>query len=162
MKQVPMKPEYRRLYADPRFRLPLYETVFHDSVIATHQWGYGSLKFVDEPHTRELLELLYNTPPLYHLNLSEWMKWKAAILAHYAFFSPLHREAGLMVMTDFRWLSEDRIVQRTVFGDKLEIVANFGEAPVENEGLNIPAQSILARWLETKQVRVYTPASVRR
>jgi hypothetical protein len=32
LKQVPMKPKYRRIYADPRYRLPLHEVVFHTSM----------------------------------------------------------------------------------------------------------------------------------
>jgi hypothetical protein len=35
-KQVPLKPTYRKYYLDPRFRIPLYQVVFNDSVIATH------------------------------------------------------------------------------------------------------------------------------
>ena len=90
-----MKPEYRRIYADPRFRLPLYQVALHDSIVTTHEWGEGSLKFTDPDHARELLELLYDVPPLYHLNLAEWAKRQAQIVAHYRFFSPIHREAAL-------------------------------------------------------------------
>lgn len=144
-KQVPMKDEYRRIYADPRFRLPLYEVVFHDSVVATHQWGYGSLKFDDPGRTRELLELLYNVPPLYHLNLAEWAKRKSEITSHYAFFSPIHREAGLLPMTDFRWLSEDRMVQETTFGDgAMKLIANFGDTPYAGDRGNVLPHSIVA------------------
>lgn len=159
-KQVPVKEEYRRVYADPRFRLPLYETVFHDSVVATHQWGFGSLKFGDDSHARELLELLYNVPPLYHLNMAEWSKRKRLIKAHYEFFSPLHRQAGLLPMTDFSWLREDRMVQRTKFGNELELVANFRDEPFSYNGSEIPGQSVLARWLDTRQIIIFTPSNL--
>ena len=42
-----MKEKYEYFNYDPRFRLPLYETVFHDSVVATHHWNNASLKFVN-------------------------------------------------------------------------------------------------------------------
>jgi hypothetical protein len=155
--QVPMKDDYRRVYADPRFRLPLYETVFHDSVVATHQWGYGSLKFVDTDHARELLELLYNVPPLYHLNMAEWSKRKELIKTHYDFFSPLHRKIGLLPMTDFRWLSDDRMVQRTIFGSELELTANFGNESFHQGEATVAARSISARWLSTGQFSVFKP-----
>ncbi len=45
--------------------------VADDSVIATHHWSFASLKATDCAETVELLELLYQVPPLYHLNLSE-------------------------------------------------------------------------------------------
>lgn len=143
-KQVPMKDAHRRIYADPKFRLPLYQIVFHDSVVATHQWGYGSLKFEDPGRSRELLELLYNVPPLYHLNQLEWQKRKTEITAHLAFFAPLHKEAGLLPMTSFEWLINNRTVQRTRFGDSLELTANFGDTPFQVDGVEIAPHSIVA------------------
>jgi hypothetical protein len=153
--QVAMKEEYRRIYADPRFRLPLYETVFHDAVVATHQWGYGSLKFADPERTRELLELLYGVPPLYHLNRDEWAKRRALITAHYAFFSPLHRSIGLLPMSDFQWLSEDHMVQRTVFGDETDLIANFRAEPFTYDGALVPGHSIAARRAGSATLTVY-------
>ena len=156
-KQVPMKPEYRRAFADPRFRLPLYQVVFHDSVVTTHQWGSGSLKFSDEDHARELLELLYDVPPLYHLNSAAWKRQGELIKRHYAFFSPLHRETALMAMRDFEWLTADRRGQRTRFGDKVERVANFGNEAFEYEGTKIPAHAIAVRRLDSGVTKVYEP-----
>jgi hypothetical protein len=71
---VVLKPKYQKFFFDPRYRLPLHQTVFHDSVIATHHWSAASLKFTDQVQTNELLELLYNVPPMYHLNRAEWKK----------------------------------------------------------------------------------------
>ncbi len=159
VKQVPLKEKYRTFYFDPRFRLPLYQTVFHDSVVATHHWGYGSLKFKDQTDTVELLELLYNVPPLYHMNLQEFEKHKKRMKAHYDFFSPLHRELALLPLTDFSWLTADRMVQRTVFGDRVEMVANFAEEDFRYRETVIPKRSILARWLATKRMRMFTPST---
>ena len=39
IKQVPLKSKYLYLYFAPHFRLPLYQIVFHDSVITTNHWG---------------------------------------------------------------------------------------------------------------------------
>ena len=156
IKQVPLKPNYLYHYYHPRFRLPLYEIVFHDSVIATHHWGSGSLKFENAIETLALLELLYNVPPLYHLNIDEFSKHKAWIKKHYAFFSPLHRQIGGRAMTDFEWLSEDRLVQRTEFGNVVELFANFGVDAFEYEGIEIPARSVVARWIGTGKIEVFS------
>jgi hypothetical protein len=157
LKQVPVKPTYRTRYFDPRFRIPLYEMVFHDSLIATHHWQSASLKFSDQAATTELLELLYGVPPLYHLNLDEFARRKERICAHYRFFSPLHRELALLPMTDFAWLTPDRLVQRTIFGDRVEMVANFTTRDFAYQGITVPARSILARWRESNLVRPFTP-----
>jgi hypothetical protein len=158
VKQVPLKPQYAKFYFDPRYRLPLHQTVFHDSVIATHHWSAASLKFADQVQTVALLELLYNVPPLYHLNRAEWKKHRERIASHYAFFSLLHRETALLPMTDFAWLSDDRLVQRTVFGEKVEIVANFGDNPVDRSGVSVAPRSVMSRRLDTGEIRHFSPA----
>ena len=156
IKQVPLKPNYLYHYYDPRFRLPLYQIVFHDSVIATHHWGSGSLKFENAIETLALLELLYNVPPLYHLNMAEFSKHEAWIKRHYAFFSPLHRKIGGQAMTDFEWLSDDKLVQRTEFGDTVELFANFGAEPFAYKDVVIPGKSVVARWIGTGKIVVFS------
>ncbi len=156
-KSVAIKDKYRDFYFDPRYRLPLYETVFHDSVVATHQWGFGSLKFKDLVRTRELLELLYGVPPLYHMNMQEFAERKDEIKEHYAVFSPLHRQIALLSMTSFEWLSQDRLVQRTVFADRVGVVANFGGTTITYKGHSVPAQSVSIANLENAETTVYTP-----
>ena len=156
VKQVPLKSRYFYLYFDPRFRLPLYQIVFHDSVITTNHWHSGSLKFKNAVETLALLELLYNVPPLYHLNTARFSKHKAWIKRHYAFFSPLHRQIGGTAMTDFEWLSDDKQVQRTEFGDTVEIFANFGTEPFEYQGVAIPGRGVAARWIDTGKIEVFT------
>ena len=156
IKQVPLKPNYLYHYFDPRFRLPLYQIVFHDSVITTNHWGSGSLKFENAIETLALLELLYNVPPLYHLNMSEFSKHQAWIKRHYAFFSPLHRQVGGQAMTDFEWLTDDKQVQRTGFGDTVEIFANFGVGAFEYQDMVIPTRSVVARWIRTGKVEAFS------
>ena len=156
IKQVPLKPNYLYHYYDPRFRLPLYQMVFHDSVITTHHWGSGSLKFKNAIGTLALLELLYNVPPLYHLNIAEFAKHKAWIKQHYTFFSPLHKQIGGKAMTDFEWLSEDKLVQRTEFGDTVEIIANFGTEPFRYKGVIVMGRSVVARWVQTNEIKVFS------
>lgn len=152
VKQVPLKQRYLHLYFDPRFRLPLYQTVFHDSLITTNHWLASSLKFREVVENLALLELLYNVPPLYHLNLAAFEKHAAHIKRHYAFFSPLHRKIGGKAMTDFEWLSPDRFVQRTEFGNAVELFANFGQEAFEYEGFVIPARSVVAKSGDKMQI----------
>lgn len=156
VKQVPLKPNYLYHYYDPRFRLPLYQMVFHDSVITTHHWGSGSLKFENAIETLALLELFYNVPPLYHLNIDEFSKHKAWIKRYYTFFSPLHRQIGGQAMTDFEWLSEDKLVQRTEFGDAVEIFANFGTDPFRYKGVIIMGRSVVARGIGTGETEIFS------
>lgn len=152
VKQVPLKPRYLHLYFDPGFRLPLYQIVFHDSLMTTNHWLSSSLKFREAEDNLALLELLYNVPPLYHLNVAEFDKHAERIKKHYAFFSPLHRKIGGKTMTDFEWLSPDRLVQRTAFSDAVELFANFGTDSFAHEDLVIPARSVVAKLGDTIQI----------
>jgi hypothetical protein len=155
VQQVPMKERYEYFYYDPRFRLPLYETVFHDSVVTTHHWQNGSLKFENVVGTVSLTELLYMVPPMYHLNLDEFEKHRETMKRHYEFFSPLHREIGFSQMTDFNWLSFDRLLQRTTFDDRVEMIANFSTQMRQYDGLTIPAWGIVARWKQSGNTRTH-------
>jgi hypothetical protein len=156
LKSVPLPEDYRAIYFDPRVRLPLFQTAFHDSVITTHHWSRPSLKFSNVRRTDELLELLYNVPPLYHLTLDELEKNSALLIHHYRFFSPLQRETALLPMTGFTWLTADRLVQKTTFGDAIEMIANFRSVAF-TEGVQIPAESIVARRVDSGRVIVYQP-----
>ena len=162
VKQVPMKEQYQYFYYDPRFRLPLYEIVFHDSVVTTHQWANGSLKYSNVLDTVALTELLYMVPPLYHMNLDEFDRHREIMKKHYDFFSPLHRKVGFAQMTDFNWLSADRMLQRAVFDDRVELVANFSLESRRHQEFEIPARSVLAKWTEDGMVKTltFTPALV--
>ena len=156
VKQVPMKEQYQYLYYDPRFRLPLYEIVFHDSVVTTHQWANGSLKYNNMLDTVALTELLYMVPPLYHMNLDEFDKHREIMKMHYEFFSPLHRKVGFAQMTDFNWLSADRMLQRVVFDKRVELVANFSLESRRYKDVEIPARSMLAKWAADGKVKTLT------
>jgi hypothetical protein len=158
-KQVPLKPKYYRYLFDPHFRLPLYQAVFHDSVVTTHHWLSPSLKFTGQIAERALLELPYNVPPLYHLNTKEWERDGAWIEAEYRFFSPLHRITGLLALESFTWLTVDHSVQRTVFGRQIEMVANFGLAPYHYRRFTIPGKSVLAVSHESGRSRLFTPGA---
>ena len=156
-KPTGLKEKYRFYHFDPRFRLPLFSTVFHDSVISTSHWGRGNLKYPEEKDLIFLTQLLYQSPPLYHLNMDEFKKRKSAIREQYDLFSPLHRELGFSRLTDFSWLTKDRLVQRCVFDDRAEIVANFSDKPYMYRGEKIPAAGILVYWRNSGKVSIHTP-----
>ena len=73
-------------------------------------------------------------------------------------FSPVHERAIKMEMTGFNWLTEDRMVQQTVFGDnEIEITANFGFSVYTYEGKAISSKSLLIRYPEKGTTEFYKP-----
>jgi|GEM_PF-224079 len=156
-KPTKLKEKSRYFHLDPRFRLPLFEIVFHDSVIATNHWGKGNLKYPEEKDLIFMTQLLYQVPPMYHVNVDEFKKRKDLMKEQYDFFSPLHRELGFSRMTDFSWLSEDRLVQKSVFDNKVEIIANFSGKAFSYKSKKVPAGSVMVHRKVSGEIKVYTP-----
>ena len=131
-KSVPLKEPFRTLYFEPTMRLPLYQAVFHGSVITTHHWLFDSLKLSNVQGDNELTQLLYNVPPLYHLSAATLKARLPMIQRQDRFFRPLHQRLATQEMTGFRWLTVDKQLQQTTFADGTRLVANF--SVVENQG----------------------------
>jgi hypothetical protein len=143
-KSVPLKEPYRTVHFAPQTRLPLYQAVFHGSVITTHHWLFDSLKLSNVRAENELTQLLYNVPPLYHLS-AQTLKQRLPVIARQdAFFRPLHERLATQAMTDFQWLTDDRLVQQTSFADGTRLVANFDVREREVSGQRLAGQSITA------------------
>ncbi|KAF1009837.1 MAG: hypothetical protein GAK32_01893 [Pseudomonas fluorescens] len=152
-KPVPLKEPFRTLYFEPTMRLPLYQAVFHGSVITTHHWLFDSLKLSNVRADNELAQLLYNVPPLYHLSATTLSQRTPMIARQDRFFRPLHQRLATLAMTDFRWLSPDRQVQQTTFADGTRLVANFSAQPYEH----YPARSVTA-LIDGQHEQIYQPA----
>ncbi|MBD8272709.1 glycoside hydrolase [Pseudomonas fluorescens] len=130
-KPVPLRTTLRTVHFDPTMRLPLYQAVFHGSVITTHHWLFDSLKLSNVRAENELTQLLYNVPPLYHLSASTLKERLPVIQRQDRFFRPLHERLGTQAMIDFRWLTVDKLLQQTTFADGTRLVANFSDAQKE-------------------------------
>ncbi|KMZ42472.1 MULTISPECIES: glycoside hydrolase [Bacillales] len=157
VKQVPIKEEYRHVYIDPAYSLPLYKFVYNNAVITSHHWEWGSLKIKDEVGTRMLKELLYNVPPLYHLDKKMWDENQSLITNYLKVWSPFHKKAVQQEMTDYRVLSEDRLVQKSVYGEDLQVIVNFSEQDFTYEGQVVKARSALIMNRNDKQT-FFAPA----
>ena len=97
-------------------------------------------------------------PPMYHLNIDEFAKHRDDIKRHYQFFSPLHRRIGFAAMTDFAWLSDDRLLQRTTFDNEVEMIANFSKETRSYEGTTMPARSVMCKQADGSELIIYTPS----
>lgn len=143
-KPVPLKEPYRKVHFAPQTRLPLYQTVFHGSVITSHHWGFDNLKLSNVREDNELAQLLYNVAPLYHLSSASLASRLPLMRRHDRFFRPLHERLASKALTGFHWLSEDRLLQQTTFGDGSIIVANFAPQPRGAHGHTLDGHSVMA------------------
>ncbi|HEH9429725.1 TPA: glycoside hydrolase [Aeromonas sobria] len=156
-RQSHLKPEYQALYFDPALRLPLFQSVFHDSIVTTHHWTVDSLKFKESRQVTELLQQLYNVPPLLNLSLDSASARIPYLKRLDAFFRPLHQRLYNQPLTGFRWLDKRGVVQQSEFADGTRLVANFGPA-TELAGIKLAAQSVLALLPDGKQLQFVSQA----
>ncbi len=112
-----------------RYRLPLWELVYHDCVCAHWYWGDYNNKLPKLWRKRDLFNALYGTVGMFMFNRGQWEQDKDEFVASYKIFSPIARATGYSEMTDHRLLTPDRSVQQTIFADGTEVTVNFGEKP---------------------------------
>ncbi|GAB2533740.1 glycoside hydrolase [Nocardia heshunensis] len=119
---------------DPVYRVPLYETVLHDSLINLDRWELSYYKLPQQETMRALTAVLNNTPLNFVLDGATVAQHGPEMARLQQFFAPLHERAGTLPMTEFRWLTDDHLVQHSVFGDgELTVTANFGT--IDHDGL---------------------------
>lgn len=156
-KPARVKEPYKTLLFAPQFRIPLYQTVFHDEVINSHHWHSDSLKFSDVKTNRDLTMMLFNTPAMVHLNRENGQSpssRRIKELVHYqSAFKPIHQQLWNKQLTGFTWLDESGQVQRTSFSDGSQITANFSNTAFKLESSVIKAHSIYA---EIKGISPFT------
>lgn len=111
-----------------RYRLPLWELVFHDCVVAQWYWGDYNNKLPALWTKRDLFNVLYGTPPMFMFNRKLWTENKERFAQSYRNTCPHVRKVGYQEMTDHRFLTPDREVQQTRFANGVTVTVNFGAA----------------------------------
>ncbi|MBM7647062.1 hypothetical protein JOD45_003307 [Scopulibacillus daqui] len=151
-KQVPIKPLYKHIYIDPKYNLPLYKLVYNDSVITANHWEWDNLKIKDEVGNRLMSALLYNVPPVYHIDKTRWADYKDLIVSFYKTASDFEAKAVTKPMTSFNILTKDRLVQSSTFGNDMKVVVNFSNKDYHQDGEVIKAKSAVLYDGHSKKV----------
>lgn len=109
-----------------QYRLPLWELVYHECVVAQWYWGDYNNKLPMLWDKRDLFNMLYATPPMFMFDRALWQENQARFVQSYRNICPLVRRVGYSEMTDHRFLTPDRNVQQTVFANGATVTVNFG------------------------------------
>ena len=103
--------------------------------------------------TKALFWQLYNVAPLWALDLQAFQTTQDLLVRHHRFFAEVHERAAELPLTDFAWLTSDGLVQRTHFGDRVLVTANFGDLAYER----LPSLCVEARFLLEDRTIRYCP-----
>ncbi|SDU15621.1 Carbohydrate binding domain-containing protein [Verrucomicrobium sp. GAS474] len=116
------------------YRLPLWELVYHECVVAQWYWGDYSNKLPALWDKRDLFNVLYGTPPMFMFDRAGWDKNKERFAQSYRNVAPAVRAVGYSEMTNHRFLTLDRNVQQTTFANGTVVTVNFGSQPYRTPG----------------------------
>jgi len=110
------------------YRLPLWELVYHDCVVAQWYWGDYNNKLPALWDKRDLFNVLYGTPPMFMFDRKLWAEKRDRFAQSYRNTCPYVRAVAYAEMTDHGFLAPDRSVQQTAFAKGVTVTVNFGPA----------------------------------
>lgn len=129
-----------------KYRLPLWELVYHDCVVSQWYWGDYNNKLPALWDKRDLFNILYGTPPMFMFNRDIWDKNKDRFAQSYKNVCPVARMVGYSEMTDHRFLTSDRDIQQTTFANGTEVTVNFGDKTYTlPDGSEVPPMGFYVR-----------------
>ena len=111
------------------YRLPLWELVYHDCVVAQWYWGDYNNQLPKLWDRRDLWNALYGTPPMFMFNRAIWRQHRDRFVRSYKTATPVARATGYAEMLSHRWLTPDHAVQETRFANGITVTVNFGDQP---------------------------------
>ena len=131
------------------YRLPLWELVYHDCVVAQWYWGDYNNKLPALWDKRDLFNVLYGTPPMFMFNRKLWEENRDRFVRSYRTTCPVARAVGYAEMTDHRFLTADRSVQQTAFAGGVTVTVNFGTAAHRlPDGTEVPPMGFHVKGLK--------------
>ncbi|MDG3003543.1 glycoside hydrolase [Paludisphaera mucosa] len=136
-------PQIEKFQVGAYYRLPLWELVYHDCVVAQWYWGDYNNKLPAVWDRRDLFNALYGTPPMFMFTAESWRQDRDRFVKSYQTAARVARDAGYSEMVGHEWLSKDHSVQRTRFANGESVLVNFGDRPHRTpEGAAIPPLGI--------------------
>ncbi len=123
-----------RYALNEKYRIPLFELVYHDCVCSHWYWYDYSNHPICFWKKRDLLNALYGTAPMYIFNYAQWTRRKAEFVESWRRVGGIARDSGFSEMTSHRALNPDRSVQETRFANGLVVTVDFDKGTVGMSG----------------------------
>ena len=120
-------PQIEKFQTGAFYRLPLWELVYHDCVVAQWYWGDYNNKLPAVWDRRDLFNALYGTPPMFMFTRRFWETNRDRFVKSYKTVCPIARDNGYSEMLSHKWLTADHTVQQTVFASGQTVTVNLGK-----------------------------------
>lgn len=128
---------------NPECRVPLWHLIYHECMLAFPYWGDSTEMSVGHIDDKILFACLYGCPPLYSFSVGDYKYIRDDIIRSYKEISSVHSMVAGLPMTDFKILSDDYKIQKSVFGRKYEVIANFSDNDTVYKGKMISPKCFL-------------------
>ena len=121
--------EYININLNERVRAPLWDLVFHDSVVSTWRWNFTPDRYSDSKWwtKHDLMLMIGGDVPIFMVNRRHLDANGDRIAKTYKDVSEWNARIGWDELVDHRALTPDRSVQESRFSSGWAIVVNFSE-----------------------------------
>jgi hypothetical protein len=134
----PATPDILKFQVGPKYRIPLWELVYHDCVVDYWYWGDYNNKIPEVWPQRDLFDILYAVPPMYMFDKDTWQRDKEKFAASYKSVCPIARRFGYDEMLSHAFLNADHTLQETTWRSGARILVNFGDTTQQIDGVTVP------------------------
>ena len=125
---LPPTPDFLKYQVGTRYRVPLFELVYHDCMVTTWYWGDSSNVEADYWDKRDLWNILYGTSPLFILDKTRWRNQSARFTQTIARVCPALRRTAYAEMVGHRFVTPDGSVQETRWSNGVVVRVDFADS----------------------------------
>ena len=119
-----------RYALNEKYRIPLFELVYHDCVASHWYWYDYSNCPVYTWWKRDLLNAIHGTAPMYIFDYHQWRERKAEFVESWKRVGGIARQTGFLEMLSHRAVIPDRSVQETRFANGMVVKVDFNRRTV--------------------------------
>ncbi len=134
---------YLKWAINEKIRVPLYQLVYHDDIVTTWRWDDNSHNMPEIWWKKDLFNILYGTAPVWCLDRPRWEKFKLTFIESYKNICPWLQQIGYDELVSHCFITDDHVVQESVFSSGKKVVVNFGEKDFTFDGKTVRAKGFL-------------------
>mgnify|MGYP001563072546 FL=1 len=130
-KPFDLSEEYREVDLNERVRVPLWDLVFHDSVVSSWRWEHTPDRYADPKwwDKHDLVQLITGSMPIFMVSPAHLETHGDRITQSYRTCAEWHAKIGWDELVDHRALTPDRSVQESRFSSGWSVTVNLSDKP---------------------------------
>jgi len=155
-------PKYEALNLSGKYRIPLFQLVYHDAVFCTFRWEFTPDRYENAElwKKQDLITMMYGYMPIFVENFESLRQRGQMIKQSVAAVLSWREKIGMDELVDHKSLTDDRMVQVSKFSSGYAIIVNFSEDRTivlsNDEGI-APLSYFVYKWTDMPELHVDPP-----